>query len=101
VDTFLMAKAGFCGFALSLGMLMLVFYVVGRFTPVSPKRFIRVFVLAAIASFLVTDAFLYYKIITSQVPQSQMFLAGCIGGWLGGIISGLTNMKGYLLRLGR
>lgn len=100
MDVMLMIKAGFCGFALSLGVLMLVFYVVGRFSPVSRQRFVRVFVLAAIASFLVMDLFLYYTITKASSPQSQIFLAACIGGWLAGIIAGLTNMKGYLLRLG-
>lgn len=97
MDFGLLLKAGFSGFALSLGVLMLVFYVVGSFLPVWQKNFRRVFLLAAVVSFVVVDLFLYYKIRVSQVPDPHIFLTGCIGGWLGGIFSGLTQMKRFLL----
>jgi hypothetical protein len=93
----LFLKAGFMGFALSLGMLMLVFFLVGRFLRVSQKNFIRIFVLAGLASFLVMDAFLYYKIRVTGTPDAQLFLTGCVGGWVSGILAGLTNMKKLLL----
>ncbi len=99
MDFGLLIKAGFLGFALSLGVLILVFYLVGSFVRVARHNFVRVFVLAAVASFVVMDLFLYYKIRISQIPDAQLFLAGCVGGWLGGIFSGLTQMKGLLLNL--
>ncbi len=97
----LFLKAGFMGFALSLGVLMLVFFLVGRFVRVSPKNFVRCFVLGGLASFLIMDVFLYYKIRIVGTPDAQLFLAGCVGGWLSGILSGLTHMKGLLLPPGR
>jgi hypothetical protein len=99
MDTMLFVKAGFAGFVLALGVLILVFYVVGGFVPVTRKNFVRIFVLAALLSFLAVDLFLYYRIRSSSGPEAQMFLAGCVGGWLGGIFAGLTNMKGLLLGL--
>ena len=97
----LFLKAGFMGFALALGVLMLVFFVVGGFARVSQSNFIRVFVLAGLASFLVMDVFLYYKIRVAGMPDAQLFLTGCIGGWLSGILSGLTTMKKFLLSMRR
>lgn len=99
MDFTLLIKAGFLGFALSLGVLMLVFYIVGSFLRVWQKNFVRVFILAAVVSFVVVDLFLYYKIRVSQIPNPELFLAGCVGGWLGGIFSGLTQMKRFLLSL--
>jgi hypothetical protein len=93
----LFLKAGFMGFALSLGVLMLVFFLVGRFVHLSQRHFIRTFVLAALASFVVMDVFLYYRIRVVGTPDAQLFLAGCVGGWLSGILSGLTHMKRFLL----
>lgn len=97
MDLSLLIKAGFLGFALSLGVLMLVFYVVGRFLHVSERNFMRVFILAGLVSFGIVDLFLYYKIRVLQIPNAEVFLAGCVGGWLGGIFSGMTHMKRFLL----
>jgi hypothetical protein len=94
-------KAGFMGYALSLGVQMLVFYAIGMFIRVSERNFIRVFIVAGFASFLALDAFLYYKIVMDQGPNPEIFLAGCIGGWLSGIVSGLTHVKGFLLGMCR
>lgn len=99
LDYFVILKAGFMGFALSLGVQMLVFYLVGGVVRVTEKNFLRTFILAAVASFLAVDALLYYKISVSRTPDAPLFLSGCVGGWLGGIISGLTQMKPLLLKL--
>jgi len=96
MHTLLVIKAGFLGFALSIGVLMLTFFVVGGFIQVSQANFRKVFLLAAIISFLVIDLFLYYKIVLSGNAH-PFFLAGCVGGWLGGIFSGLTHMKRFLM----
>jgi uncharacterized protein with PQ loop repeat len=99
MDIFLIIKAGFMGFALCLGVLFLVFFLVGFIVRVTEKNFARVFILAALASFVAIDLFLYYKIVVSRVPGAPIFLAGSVGGWLAGITSGLTNMKRFLTTL--
>jgi len=101
MDILILLKAGFIGFALCLGMQMLVFYLIGRYMPVSERNFMRIFVLAGVISFLALDLFLYYRITVNQVPNAEIFLAGCIGGWLGGIVSGLTHMKRFFLSIAR
>lgn len=101
MDLMVILKAGFLGFALTIGVLMMVFLVVAKSFGISKARFIRVFVLAAVASFIVIDLFLYYKLRVSEMPDAQMFLAGCVGGWLAGIASGLTQLRPYLLQLMR
>jgi len=98
-DLFLVVKAGFMGFGVSLGAQMLVFYVAGALWAVSRKYFRRVFVLAAVVSFLAVYALLHYKIRVVQNPEALLFLSGCVGGWLGGIFSGLTHVKPFLLGL--
>jgi len=101
MDFSLILKAGFMGFVLSAGVLILVFYVAGGVVPLSGKNFVRVFALAAVASFLAVYVFLYYKISSYQAPDAQVFLAGCVGGWLAGIFSGLTTLKKLLLSMRR
>lgn len=97
MDVLAILKAGFMGFALSLGVQMLTFFIIGTFTGVMRRRFLRVFLLAAIASFLAVDLLLYYRIKILQIPEPQVFLSGCVGGWLAGIFSGLTQFKGILI----
>lgn len=94
-------KAGFMGYALSLGVQMLMFYIIGMFLRISERNFIRVFIVAGFTSFLALDLFLYYKIIIDQGPNPEILLAGCLGGWLGGIVSGLTHIKRFLLAMSR
>ncbi|MCA1960209.1 MAG: hypothetical protein LDL33_05395 [Desulfomonile sp.] len=101
MDLMVVLKAGFMGFALSIGTQMLVFFLAAKWFGAGRARFVRVFVLAAVTSFLVVDLYLYYKIQVSDIPEPQMFLAGCVGGWLAGIASGLTQLKPLLLQLMR
>ncbi len=98
MDFSVILKAGFMGFALSLGVLLLVFYVAGIVLKVSKKYFARLFILACIAAFVAADAYLYYKIRISLVKQPQFFLVGCVGGWLAGIFFGMTNLRQFLKR---
>lgn len=98
MDFPLMLKAGFMGFALSLGALMLVFYIAGVILKVSLSHFRKVTLLACVTAFVAVDVYLYYKIRISLVEQSQAFLTGCIGGWLGGILFSLTNLRQFLKR---
>lgn len=101
MDYSLILKAGFMGFALSVGVLILVFYVVGGFIQISRKNFVRVFVMAAVASFLAVYVFLHYRLSSYQGAEAQIFLAGCVGGWLAGIFSGLTTLRKLLLSMRR
>jgi hypothetical protein len=101
MNVILLLKAGFLGFALSMGPLMLVFYVVGGFLRITERTFVRVFMLGGIVSFLMTYVFLHLKIGSYQDTDAMVFLAGCVGGWLSGIISGLTHMKRLLVGLRR
>lgn len=96
MDTFLLLKAGFSGFAISVGSQMLVFYLAGGLLHITRRYFSSVFLLAGIFSFLLADLFLYYKISASQDFDSQFFPVGCIGGWVGGIFFGLTQMNRLL-----
>ena len=92
-------KAGFMGFGLCVGLEILVFYLAGTFLKVSRRNFIRVFVLAGVASFVAVDLLLYYRIVYVEIPQPMLFLSGCIGGWLAGVFFGLTHFKANLVRL--
>lgn len=98
MDLTLILKAGFTGFALSVGSLMLFFYVLGGVLGLSRKHFLRVFIAAGFASFLIVDLYLYYKLALAGAQQPQIYLSGCIGGWFAGIFFGLTNLKGLLLK---
>lgn len=101
MNILLLLKAGFLGFALSLGALMLVFFIVGKFTSISGRNFMRVFLLAGIVSFFIIYVFLHFKLTDYRDMDAMLFLTGCVGGWLSGIISGLTHMKKLLLNLRR
>lgn len=101
MDIVLYLKAGFMGFALSIGVQMLFFFIAGSLMKVTAKNFYRVFVLAAVAAFAAIYMFLHYKIRVAQVPETQAFVSACVGGWFAGIIFGFTRMKNFLLSLRR
>lgn len=96
MDLYVVLRAGFMGFALSLGILLLVFYVLGVGCRVARRHFVRVFTLAAVASFVAAYIYLHYKIRVLQVDQPELLLVGCIGGWLAGIVFGLVNLRRFL-----
>ncbi len=98
MDFYAMLRAGFMGFALSLGVQMLVFYVAGTFLGGTRRAFFRVFALGAVASFLAVDALLYYRIYVVKIPDAAVFFSGCAGGWLSGLAFGAIQLKSYLLR---
>jgi hypothetical protein len=98
MDFSFMLKAGFMGFALSLGVQMLVFYLAGTFLGTARTAFMRVFLLGTVASFLAVDALLYYRIYVLHIPEASVFLAGCVGGWLSGIAFGFIQIRSYLVR---
>jgi hypothetical protein len=101
LDFIFLLKAGFMGFSLSVGVQILIFFLMGRFIAVDAKRFNRVFIIAAVASFVAVYFFLRYKILISQIADAQLFLTGCIGGWLAGLLFGGTQLKRFLLGLGK
>ncbi len=96
MDTIYLLKSAFAGFALCVGTLMLTFLIFGRILGVSRKYFVRTFILGGVSSFLVADAFLYYKIVIRHVEDPSIFLLGNVAGWLSGIFFGLTQMKKVL-----
>lgn len=100
MDFNLFLKSGFMGFAIGTGSLMLVFFVAGMALKIGRNRFRRVYLLGGFVSFLLVDLFLYYRLIYDQpelMPQAQLFLAACIGGWLGSLIFGATQLKPVLM----
>lgn len=97
MDFNLFLKSGFMGFAIGAGTQMLIFFISGLALKIRRDSFKRVFLLAAVASFLIVDGFLYYKIVYQKIDQPQLFLSGCIGGWLGATIFGMTQLKPLLL----
>jgi hypothetical protein len=97
MDINLFLKSGFMGFAIGAGAQMLIFFLSGLILKIRQNNFRRVFLLGAITSFLLVDGFLYYKIVFQQVEQPQLFLSGCIGGWLGATIFGITQLKPILM----
>jgi len=101
MDPIFLLKAGFMGFALSVGVQMLLFFLAGRVLSVTAKNFTRVFILAAVASFIAVYLLLHYKIRVVQIADAQLFLSGCVGGWLAGLLFGGTRLRRFLLSLGR
>ena len=97
MDYNLFLKSGFMGFAIGSAAIMLIFFLSGMLLKIKQNSFRRLFLLAAIVSFLLVDGFLYYKIVFQKVEQAQLFLSGCIGGWLGSIIFGVTQLKPLLM----
>lgn len=97
MDFSLFLKSGFMGFAIGSGSLMLVFFVAGMALKITQNRFRRVLWIAGFVSFLLVDMFLYYRLVYQQMDMAQLFLAGCIGGWLGSIVFGITQLKPILL----
>lgn len=96
MDFSIVVRAGFMGFVLAVGVLLLVFYLVGAALRVARKHFLRVFFLAAVVSFVAVYVYLHYQIRVMQVAQPEPFLVGCIGGWLAGICFGILNLKRFL-----
>lgn len=97
MNTLYLLKSAFAGFALCVGVLMLIFFLLGTVLGLSKRYFIRAFLVAGISSFLLADAFLYYKIVLSQMENPDIFLIGNVAGWLSGIFFGLTRMKNILV----
>jgi hypothetical protein len=97
MDLMLLMKAGFAGFALAVGVIMLTFYVAGWILRIGRTNYKRVMILGCLASFLVIDSFLYYKTRIGGIQDGQLFLAGCVGGWLGGLTFVSTQLKRFLL----
>jgi hypothetical protein len=99
MDYMLPLKAGFMGFSVSLGVQLLGFYLLGTLLGLEKRSFIKAFTLVAVVSFLAVYVLLHYKTQDYQAAHALLFLAGCVGGWLGGIFSGLTSLRGTLMRL--
>lgn len=99
MDVWVVLKAGFMGFGLCVGALMLVFYIASGYVRISQGNFFKIFIVAGVFSFAMTAGLLYYKLVVSPVENLQFYATGCIGGWLSGITSGLTHMKRFLVNV--
>ena len=99
MDFIMILKGGFIGFVLSLGMQLLCFYMARFFSGISKEHFVAVFIAAGLASATSVCAFLLPEIRASATPEFTFLLLGCVGGWLLGILLGLTYAKPLLIRL--
>jgi len=96
MDLYLTLKAGFMGFVLALGVQVLVFYLLGSVVGVHKRSFLYAFSLAAAASFVAVCVLLYYRAHDYRPAEAELFLAGCVGGWIGGVLSAFTNLRRLL-----
>ena len=99
MDYNILIKAGFMGFAACVGAICLVFLIAGNILKADTRRFNRVYLLASVTSFLAVYLLLYVKIKGYNEVSSQIFLVGVIGGWLSGILFGVTQFKRFLLSM--
>ena len=100
MDYNLVVKAGFMGFASSVGAICLVFFIAGNLFKINRKKFNRVYLLASVVSFLTVYLLLHVKIMSFPTTISrQIFLTGAIGGWLSGVLFGATQFKRFLINL--
>jgi len=89
------------GFVMSMGMQTLAFYTARFFSGISKENFGIVFIAAGVASFTMVCASLLHEFRASSIPEFLIFLPACVGGWLVGILLGLTYAKPLLIRLWR
>ncbi|MGA8830379.1 MAG: hypothetical protein ACLQT6_11190 [Desulfomonilaceae bacterium] len=97
MDYSLLVKAGFMGFAACVGAICLVFFIAGNILKINRVRFNSVYLLAGIVSFLTVYLLLHVKIRSSGIEAPQIFLTGVIGGWLAGVLFGVTQFKRFLI----
>jgi hypothetical protein len=101
MSVFLIIKAGFIGFILALGPLILVFYLFGAYLGLPERKFTRLFLIAAIVSFGLMYWLLQSKMAGPGQPMAPTYFSGVVGGWLGGLAAGATTIKPVLIRLAR
>lgn len=101
MDFVVILKGVIEGFALSLGMQMLAFYMALFFPGISKEKFGIVFVAAAVASLAMVCGSLVREFHVSAPSQLTLFLPGCVAGWLAALLLGLTYAKPLLIRLWR
>ena len=94
-------KGVLMGFVMSMGMQTLAFYSARFFSGIPKEHFAAVFMAAAIASFSMVCGVLVHEFHTSSTPELGLLMAACAGGWLVGILLGLTYAKPLLIRLWR
>ncbi|MGC8602840.1 MAG: hypothetical protein ACP5VS_04025 [Desulfomonilaceae bacterium] len=99
MDFSLFAKAGFMGFAACVGAICVVFLIAGNFLKINRTKFNSVYLLAGVASFLTIYLLLNIKIKSPGIEEPEIFLTGVIGGWLAGLIFGVSQFKKFLMSL--
>jgi hypothetical protein len=96
MDYNLLIKAGFMGFAASVGAISLVFAVAGYLIKIHRNRFNRVYLLACVVSFATVYALLHFKIRSIGLESPQIYLTGVVGGWLASLVFSVTQFKNFL-----
>lgn len=95
----LIVKAGFIGFSISVGVMMLVFYVAGFLMKVTQRHFLTLFAIGVVSSLVAL-----YGVVQLRAPNYEgldlsLFSAGSLGGWIGGIMSSLTSLRRILINM--
>ena len=91
-------KGAFTGFILCITILLPVFYLAGNFLGVSRARFRRVFLMAAVLSFISVYAVFRYKVHDLAMSRADAFVGAYAGGWLAGLVFGVTQLKSTLIK---
>jgi archaellum component FlaF (FlaF/FlaG flagellin family) len=99
MDYNLLIKAGFMGFAASVGAISLTFVVAGYLLQIHRKSFSRVYLLASVVSFATVYALLHFKIRAVGLDSPQIYLTGVVGGWLASLVFSVTQFKNFLRNL--
>ncbi|MCX5872928.1 MAG: hypothetical protein NTY51_06800 [Deltaproteobacteria bacterium] len=96
MDYNLLIKAGFMGFAASIGAISVIFWLMGFLFKIDKLKFNRIYMLACVVSFGTTYLLLHLKIRSSGIDSPEIFLVGVIGGWLSSVLFGITQFKNIL-----
>ena len=89
-------KGAFVGFILCITVQAPVFYFAGYFLGLTRAHFRRVFLMAAILSFVAVYVVFRYKAPDLAMARADTFVGAYVGGWLAGLVFGVTQMKGFL-----
>ena len=91
-------KGAAIGFILCTTVQLPVFYFAGFFLGLPRAHFRRVFLLAAILSFVAVYAVFRYKVQDLAIARADTFVGAYVGGWLAGLVFGVTQLKPTLVK---
>ena len=96
MDFNLLIKAGFMGFAASVGAISIVFLLTGYLLKIRRQRFSTVYLLACVVSFATVYVLLRLKIMSGGLESPEVYLTGIVGGWLASLVFCVTQFKNFL-----